>query len=130
MHAVVYPRLRGPAEHLIVEVQALMKAVFTTTIREVFKIYPEVSDLILRQASQWVFITHRQIHTQLENIKPRADGCLQIVACDSTVCKKFANRDSDTMSHVCEGVSPSVYMSSFPTMFLMCIIALLADIDR
>lgn len=52
MRAVVYPRLRGPAEHLILEVHALVKAVFTTTVREVFKTYPEVSDLILRQARQ------------------------------------------------------------------------------
>lgn len=47
--AVVHPRLRGPAEHLIVEVKTIMMALFAVTVEHVFQAYPALAALVMTQ---------------------------------------------------------------------------------
>ena len=56
--AVVYPRLTGPAEQLIIEVQGLMRAIFSITVRDAFGTN-EVADVVMVQV-RYIYSPHVQ----------------------------------------------------------------------
>jgi len=45
----VLPRLRGPAEHLIFEVQGVVKSMFQAVVEDVFKAYPALIGIVMVQ---------------------------------------------------------------------------------
>ena len=43
------PRLRGPAEHLIFEVQGAVRSMFEAVVENVFKAYPALTGIVMVQ---------------------------------------------------------------------------------